>query len=138
MQVEQSEIVSPPEIIPPKYETTSLKADLEELGRGVDIHKAAQVEFKRLAESRGFRATIECQLPESLDTVDLYLERDGVKIACEVSVTNTLEYEMKNVTKCLRAGVSQVLVLSVDSEKHRRLSAAVANLLSPEEQKQVR
>jgi hypothetical protein len=53
-------------------------------------------------------------------------------------VLQELEYEMKNVTKCLRAGVSQVLVLSVDSEKHRRLSAAVANLLSPEEQKQVR
>ncbi len=136
-QAEQPEIVSLPEIVPPKYETTSLKADLEELGRGGDIHKAAQLEFKRLAEMRGFRATIERQLPDSLDTVDLYLERDGVKIACEVSVTNTLEYEMKNVTKCLRAGVSQVLVLSVDSEKHRRLSAAVANLLSPEEQKQV-
>ena len=136
-QAEQPEIVSHPEIAPPKYETTSLKADLEELGRGGDIHKAAQLEFKRLAEMRGFRATIERQLPDSLDTVDLYLERDGVKIACEVSVTNTLEYEMKNVTKCLRAGVSQVLVLSVDYEKHRRLSAAVANLLSPEEQKQV-
>jgi hypothetical protein len=127
-----------PEIVSLKYETTSLKADLEELGRGGDIHKAAQLEFKRLAEARGFRATIERQLPDSLDTVDLYLERDGVKIACEVSVTNTLEYEMKNVTKCLRAGVSQVLVLSVDSEKHRRLSAAVANLLSPEEHKLVR
>ena len=136
-QTEQPEIVSHPEIVPPKYETTSLKADLEELGRGGDIHKAAQLEFKRLAESLGFRATIERQLPDSLDTVDLYLERDGVKIACEVSVTNTLEYEMKNVTKCLRAGVSQVLVMSVDSEKHRRLSAAVANLLSPEDQKQV-
>ncbi len=122
---------------PPQYETTTLKADLEELGRGGDIHKAAQAEFKRLAEARGFRATIERQLPGSLDTVDIYLEREGLSIACEVSVTNTLEYEMKNVTKCLRAGVAQVLVLTVDETKHQRISAAVSSLLSAEEQKRV-
>lgn len=119
------------------YEATSLRADLEELGRGGEIHKAAQAEFKRLAEMRGFRATIERQLPNSLDTVDLYLERDGIKIACEVSVTNTLEYEMRNITKCLRAGVTQVLVLTVDPDKHERLSAAVVTQLSPDQQKLV-
>lgn len=130
---------STPPIAPeaPQYASTSLKADLEELGRGGEIHKAAQADFKRLAEQRGFRATIERQLPGSLDTVDLYLERDGVGIACEVSVTNTLEYEMRNVTKCLRAGVQQVLVLAVDAEKHQRLSAAITSLLSPEQQKLV-
>lgn len=121
----------------PQYGTTTLKADLEELGRGGDIHRAAQAEFKRLAEARGFRATIERQIPDSQDTVDLYIERDGVSIACEVSVTNTLEYEMKNITKCLRAGVQQVLVLTVASEKHQRLSAAIASLLSPEQQEKV-
>jgi len=121
----------------PHYGTTTLKADLEELGRGGDIHRAAQAEFKRLAEARGFRATIERQIPDSQDTVDLYIERDGVSIACEVSVTNTLEYEMKNITKCLRAGVQQVLVLTVASEKHQRLSAAIASLLSPEQQEKV-
>lgn len=121
----------------PQYGTTTLKADLEELGRGGDIHRAAQAEFKRLAEARGFRATIERQLPDSQDTVDLYIERDGVSIACEVSVTNTLEYEMKNITKCLRAGVQQVLVLTVAPEKYQRLSAAIASLLSPEQQEKV-
>ncbi|MFO1486418.1 MAG: type IV secretion system DNA-binding domain-containing protein [Verrucomicrobiaceae bacterium] len=122
----------------PEYENTKLKPDLEELGRGGDIHKTAQAEFKRLAEARGFRATIERQLPGSQDQVDLYLERDDVSIACEVSVTNTLEYELKNITKCLRAGVQQVLVLTLEPEKHRRLSAAIASQLSPEQQKKVR
>lgn len=134
---EQPEPSLPIETEAPQYENTSLKADLEELGRGGDIHKTAQADFKRLAEQRGFRATIERQLPGSLDTVDLYLERDGINIACEVSVTNTLEYEMRNVTKCLRAGVQQVLVLAVDEDKHQRLSAAITSLLSPEQQKLV-
>ncbi len=121
----------------PQYGTTTLKADLEELGRGGDIHRSAQAEFKRIAEARGFRATIERQLPDSQDTVDLYIERDGVSIACEVSVTNTLEYEMKNITKCLWAGVQQVLVLTVAPEKYQRLSAAIASILSPEQQEKV-
>lgn len=121
----------------PRYSSTSLKDDLEELGRGGETHKAVQAEFKRLAETRGFRATIERQLPNSLDKVDLYLERDGVRIACEVSVTNTLEYEMRNITKCLRAGVTQVLVLAVDSAKHQRLSGAIAAQLPADQQKLV-
>ena len=44
---------------------------------------------------------------------------------------------MRNVTKCLRAGVQQVLVLTVDPEKHQRLRNAVATLLSEEQQKSV-
>ncbi|WP_395730784.1 type IV secretory system conjugative DNA transfer family protein [Prosthecobacter sp.] len=134
---EPVEVASETQAEQPQYGATTLKADLEELGRGGDIHRAAQAEFKRLAEARGFRATIERQLPDSQDTVDLYIERDGVSIACEVSVTNTLEYEMKNITKCLRAGVQKVLVLTVEPEKHRRLSAAIASLLSPEQQEKV-
>ena len=134
---EPVEVASETQAEQPQYGATTLKADLEELGRGGDVHRAAQAEFKRLAEARGFRATIERQLPDSQDTVDLYIERDGVSIACEVSVTNTLEYEMKNITKCLRAGVQKVLVLTVEPEKHRRLSAAIASLLSPEQQEKV-
>jgi hypothetical protein len=114
-----------------------LKEDIEELGRGGETHKAAQAEFKRLAEARGFRATIERQLPNSLDTVDLYLEKEGITIACEVSVTNTLEYDKRNITKCLRAGVPRVIVLAVDTGKHQRLCGAVSTQLPPDQQKLV-
>jgi Type IV secretion-system coupling protein DNA-binding domain len=134
---EQSPKTPAMQIAAPQFENPAIKADLEVLGRGGDIHKSAQAHFKQQAELRGFRATIERQLPGSLDTVDLYLERDGLCIGCEISVTNTLEYEMRNVTKCLRAGVQQVLVLTVDPEKHQRLRNAVATLLSEEQQKSV-
>lgn len=126
------------ELPQPKYETTTLRADLEELGRGGEIHKSAQAEFKLMAERRGFRATIERRLPDSLDTVDLYLERDGTIIACEVSVTNTLEYEMRNITKCLRAGVPLVAILVLDSDKHARLSAAIDTQLPPDQKARVK
>ncbi len=122
----------------PKYQTTTIRADLEELGRGGEIHKAAQAEFKILAERRGFRATIERQLPDSLDTVDLYLERDGTVIACEVNVTNTLEYELRNINKCLRAGVPLVAVLALDPDKHARLSAAIDTQLTVDQKARVK
>jgi hypothetical protein len=125
------------EVAAPQYGSALLKEDIEELGRGGETHKAAQAEFKRLAEARGFRATIERQLPNSLDTVDLYLEKEGITIACEVSVTNTLEYEMRNITKCLRAGVPRVIVLAVDAGKHQRLCGAVSTQLPPDQQKLV-
>ncbi len=136
--VVQSTEEQAPEPSTPKYETTQLRADLEELGRGGEIHKAAQAELKVVAESKGFRATIERQLPGSLDTVDLYVERDGVAIACEVTVTNTLEYELRNITKCLRAGVPLIAVIALDESKRSRLAAAIENSLSSAEQSRVK
>lgn len=136
-EIREPEPTPVPAIAPPKYETTSLKADIEELGRGGGVHKAAQTDLKRLAELRGFRATIERQIPDSQDTVDLFLERGELKIACEISVTNTLEYEIRNVTKCLRAGVPRVLVVAVDPEKQRRLSAAIASQIPAEDRGRV-
>ncbi len=127
---------SPPPSLP-KYETTAIKADLEELGRGGEIHKAAQAELKRLAEDHGFKATLERKLPGSLDTVDLYLERDGAAIACEISVTNTLEYELRNVAKCLRAGAPKVLLIAVSADKHRQFQAAVEASLSADDRLRV-
>lgn len=77
-----------------------------------------------LAESLGFRATIERQLPGTLECTDLLLEREGFTIAVEITVTNTLDYELRNIGKCLRAGVTQVAVVALDAEKIAKLETA--------------
>lgn len=97
------------------------------LGKGGEVHQATQLEVKRLAEGLGFRATIEKQLPGTLESTDLLLERDGLTIAVEITVTNTLDYELKNIGKCLRAGVSQVVVIGMDIEKLAKIEAAARN-----------
>jgi hypothetical protein len=120
------------------YEPTVVRMDVEKLGRGGELHKEAQIELKQIAEAHGFRATIERQLPASLETVDLYLQRDKTEIGCEISVTNSLDYELRNVAKILRAGVPMVAMIALDSDKLSKLEAAIRNTLSPEDNAKVR
>ncbi len=120
------------------YRPTEVRSDLEELGRGGEMHRAAQNELRALAESLGFCATIERQLPDSMETVDLHLQRDDLQIGCEITVTNTLQYEVRNVLKLLRAGMTSIAMIAFDAEKLARLEPAIRNSLSPEENSRVR
>lgn len=105
------------------------------LGIGGEVHTQMQKELKLTAESLGFRATIEKQLPGTLESTDLLLERDGVFLAVEITVTNGLDYELKNIGKCLRAGVSLVAVVGADDAKLRKLEAAARNTFSAQSEK---
>ena len=49
--------------------------------------------------------------------VDVSLHRDDLKIACEISVTNTIEYEVQNIKKCFTAGYPLVFLIS-NNQKH--------------------
>ena len=59
---------------------------------------------KRLAESQGYRATIEKEILGGVGKIDIALEQDEEKIACEISVTSSGRHELGNVQKCLAAG----------------------------------
>ncbi len=128
----------PPPAPPRTFRPTEIRSDLEELGRGGELHRAAQNELRILAESLGFRATIERQLPGTMETVDLHLQRDDLQIGCEITVTNTLQYEVRNVLKLLRAGMPSIAMITFDAEKLARLEPAIRNSLSPEENSRVR
>lgn len=120
------------------YEPTAVREDVQSLGRGGELHQAAQIELKQIAEAHGFRAIIEKQLPGSQGTVDLYLERGATVIGCEVSVTNTLDFELRNVLKCLRAGIPMVAVVALEEEKLAKLQAGIRNGLAVEQAERVR
>lgn len=53
------------------------------------------------------------------------LHRDELKIACEISVTNTMEYEVQNIQKCLTANYTLVFMISNDL-KHLNAIRALA------------
>lgn len=78
-------------------------------------HKYIQTFVKKIAEQRGFKASIEEEVAGG--RIDVVLIRDDIKIACEVAVSNSIEYEVKNINKCLDAGYSRVWIISRD-EKH--------------------
>lgn len=103
-----------------------------DMGRGGAQHKAVQKRLKEAAESLGFRSVIEKPVLDGQGSVDLYLERAHQNIACEISFTTTIDHEVKNVIKCLKAGLPKVTIICVDKERLRKIAEAVAGSLGSE------
>lgn len=79
-------------------------------------HQYLQTIIKRIGEKNGFVATLEKQVFGGIGKVDVALENDSYKVACEISFTNTVEYEIQNIQKCLVSGFDKVVVISNESK----------------------
>ncbi|MEA2692384.1 MAG: hypothetical protein QOJ16_1771, partial [Acidobacteriota bacterium] len=99
------------------------------LGRGGPEHQYLQELLKRFAEAKGYRVTIEEPILEGRGSVDVALVQGSRSLACEISVTSTVEQEVGNVEKCLSAGFSHVAVVSLKSGRLKRIRAAVEQRL---------
>lgn len=100
-----------------------------QMGKGGSQHRYVQHLIKGLAEERGFRAVIE----EAIDggQIDVALHREGLSIACEISVTSTAAYETRNLAKCLRGDFGRVFAIA-DNTKRLRAIEALARERLPE------
>jgi hypothetical protein len=87
-------------------------------------HQYLQELLKRTGESFGFKSIIE----EPIDggRVDVGMRRDNLQVACEVSVTTSVEHELDNIEKCLRTGYDYVLSVS-KNEEHLQKIRILAN-----------
>lgn len=65
-------------------------------GKGGEFHKQLQAMIKEQAEVFGWKANIEERIPHSLDSVDVGLKKDDVKVAIEVSSTTLPDQELQN------------------------------------------
>ncbi|MEO6245224.1 MAG: type IV secretion system DNA-binding domain-containing protein, partial [Opitutaceae bacterium] len=101
----------------------------EDWGRGGRQHSAVAKRIKEAAEEIGFRVAAEDKIPNGTGSIDLVLARGDVAIACEITVTNTIDYEVGNVEKCVKAGFGQIAVVGVTPEKLKRMETAVAHAL---------
>lgn len=79
-------------------------------------HRKIQAHVKKLGQDYGFVSVIEHEIQDN-KRIDVSLERKDLKIACEISVTNTASYEVGNIQKSFVAGYDMVLVIS-DFEPH--------------------
>jgi excisionase family DNA binding protein len=84
-------------------------------GRGGQQHKFLQDLVKRIAEDRGFRATIEKRVLGGHGHVDVAIEGAGYSVACEISVTTRADHEVRNLVKCLAAGFDYAVLISSDA-----------------------
>ncbi|MBI3417608.1 MAG: type IV secretion system DNA-binding domain-containing protein [Verrucomicrobia bacterium] len=128
--------IQPPvvtEIPKPKVELPVIKHEpTKDLGRGGAQHQAIQQRIKQAAEELGFRSVIEKPVLDGQGSVDLWLERTGQTIACEISISTTIDHEVGNVAKCLKAGVPKVAVICLDAERLRKIGSAVSGSLGME------
>lgn len=89
------------------------QADEQEILRK---HRSLQYFVRTMAVQRGFKATLE-EKSNNGGRVDVGLLKDEIRIAIEISVTNTVDYEVQNILKCIDSNYSLVYMIS-DDEKH--------------------
>ncbi|HZV69853.1 MAG TPA: type IV secretion system DNA-binding domain-containing protein [Saprospiraceae bacterium] len=127
LAVEDKPIPEPTIILPEKVtekEKTELNLNVEaqqfiakEIAKEkLKEHRFIQEYIKSVAEARNFKAVFEEPINDKTGKVDVSLLRDELKIACEISVTNTVEYEVQNILKCLKANYLVVFMISNDSK----------------------
>ena len=87
--------------------------------------------MKGLAEERGLKAVIE----EAVEggQIDVALYREGLSIACEISVTSTAKYEAQNLAKCAQGGFTRVFAIAADARRLKAIETAAEARLSGEE-----
>jgi hypothetical protein len=92
---------------------------------------------KRLAQDRGWQVTVEKSVLDGTGAVDVALEKDEQRMACEISVTTSVEHELGNAQKCLAAGYDRVLLIVSEKKNVSQIERALAKDLSPESRARV-
>ncbi|MBL7722920.1 MAG: type IV secretion system DNA-binding domain-containing protein [Chitinophagaceae bacterium] len=92
-------------------------------------HSYLQSLIKKIAESKGYKATIEMPTPDGKGLIDVVLEKEEDRIAVEVSVTTDSAWELHNVEKCVSAGFKKIFVCSYDEKMKKQLSKQVSEKL---------
>ncbi len=100
-------------------------------------HRYIQEYIKSVAEARNFKAVVEEPVNDGTGKVDVSLLRDELRIACEISVTNTTEYEVQNIQKCLNAGFILVFMISNDSKHLSTIRKLAVTTIDPSLHNQV-
>lgn len=100
-------------------------------GRGGEQHKAIQKRVKIAAQKLGYRVTTEKEVLGGAGSVDLALESPQRTIAVEITITTTIDHELGNVAKCLKADFQTVAVVAASGAKLAQMREAVTAALGP-------
>ncbi|MDP3012154.1 MAG: hypothetical protein Q8N27_05495, partial [Candidatus Hydromicrobium sp.] len=100
-------------------------------------HKYLQSLIKQMAEEKGYRAIVEKPTPDGLGRVDVSIERDGKRIACEISLTSTDKQELSNIKKCLLAGYEKIVLCSPEKRTLEKVKAFVYRELKESDKEKV-
>ena len=120
----------PKDEIQPPFVPVEVQTQREPQKKVETQHRYLQTLIKRMAESRGYIAKTEELTPDGKGRVDVSLERNGKRIAVEISVTTGDEWEVHNVEKCLTAGYDEVIICSNDLKNLQKIKAQLESKLN--------
>jgi len=83
------------------------------------LHTKALYSIKELAQNLGWRVQVE--YPVENGRIDLVIENENGSTAIEVSITNSVAYEVQNLKKCIDSGFSRVLFVSDSAVKNNAI-----------------
>ena len=106
-------------------------------GRGGKQHKYLQSLLKRVGEDRGFSVRTEETVLDGHGHVDVSLERNGISIGCEISVSTSPSHELDNLSKCLAAGFDYAVLVSAEERTLRKAEQTFLSELSAEQRDRV-
>lgn len=101
-------------------------------GRGGSQHKHLQRVIKAHGNGLGLRATIEAELPDRAGCIDVLLENGGTRIAFEIAEKSPVGQELRNIRKCVEAGIAEIYVVSADPAHLAKVSATADAEIGPE------
>lgn len=110
-------------------ETRKAEIDAYAAGVGGRQHKRLQQWVRELAQTRGFKATVEQSVLDGSGSVDVGLDHQKLSIAVEISVSNTADAELRNVEKCFKAGFDEVVLIVPDIGRRKRYRAHIQERL---------
>jgi len=96
-------------------------------------HNAIKERIRVQAEALDYSVAFEEFVGDTQGRADVVLRRGDRSIACEITVTTPVEYEVGNLTKCLQGKFSHVAAISRSRKKLERIRQLLAESLPPEE-----
>lgn len=85
------------------------------------VHRYLQTLIKKVAESKGYTATLELSLPDGSGNVDVLLAKAGKTVAVEICVTTDADWEMHNIQKCLGKKYDAIVSVSGDIKQLEKI-----------------
>ncbi len=87
------------------------------LGRGGKEHQYLQHLIKQLAIGLNFEVDVEKEIMDGTGSVDVLIRKAGRSFAFEISITTSVEHELSNIQKCLKAGCEEVVLVCNEEAK---------------------
>jgi hypothetical protein len=84
-------------------------------------HRYMQTFIKQTAESFGYTAVIELQVPDGSGQIDVVLSKENKTIAVEISNTTDSTWETHNISKCIHANYDNIISIASDEKQLEKI-----------------